>query len=88
MLWMWIAIGAGIATMVLSWRTRIHPAAYACIVPIIAAVIMFFILLMFRPGNSTAPGAVPLLLLFAAGGSIPGAFIGGWLRGRSGNPVS
>jgi len=82
MLIMLVIAGAFCVTLLLSWRTTIHPAAYGCAMPFVAAAIMIVLLMILPIGNSTAPVAVPFIAIFAALGSMPGAMIGGSLRSR------
>ena len=60
--------------------TRVHPAAYGCLLPIAAAGIYAVAISLWPSGSMDAVG-VPFMFLFVAAGSVPGAFLGGLLRG-------
>lgn len=74
-----IIISFGVS-LALSAFTRLHPAAYGCLLPVVATVAMIFLMPYWAGGSSTAPVAIPFAFIFVALGSIPGAFAGAGLR--------
>jgi hypothetical protein len=74
-----IAMSFGI-TLALSAFTRVHPAAYGCLLPILAAILMIITVSFWPNGSSTQAVGIPFAFIYAALGSIPGAFAGAGLR--------
>lgn len=69
-----------LVSLLLSAFTRVHPAAYGCLLPVLASLAVCLIV-AYRPnGSSTQPVAIPFAFVFVAFGSIPGAFAGAGLR--------
>lgn len=67
-------------SLALSTFTRVHPAAWGCLLPV-AATVALILMVSFGPGGtSTSPVGIPFAFLFTAIGSIPGAFAGAGLR--------
>lgn len=67
-------------SLALSAFTRVHPAAWGCLLPIAATVAVILMVSIGAGGSSTSPVGIPFAFLFTALGSIPGAFAGAGLR--------
>jgi hypothetical protein len=69
-----------IVALLLSAFTPVHPAAYGCLLPILATAAVFLMVSYWPNGSSTQAVAIPFAFIFVACGSIPGAFAGGGIR--------
>lgn len=78
---------AFLATTLLSALTRIHPGAFGCLVPVVATALLTLTISFWPSGSSSEGVALPLIFLFAAAGSVPGAFVGGWIRSSKGEEL-
>ena len=77
-----IIAAAFVLTFALVVFTRWHPVAIGCALPLIAGAGVW-IWLMFRVSqSSTASLGIPFMVIFAAMGSVPAAFLAGFLTGR------
>jgi hypothetical protein len=65
-----------ILSLLLSAFTPIHPAAYGCLLPILAAIVVILMVSYWPNGSSTQAVGIPFAFMFVACGSIPGAFAG------------
>jgi uncharacterized membrane protein YfcA len=68
------------ASTLLTVFTRVHPAAYGCVVPFVAVAGLVIYMALGRPGTSTAVLMIPIAFFSTAIGSVGGAFAGAWLR--------
>ncbi len=74
-------ISAGfIVALSLTTLTRVHPAAFGCLLPVAASGLVFAQMLLWPSGSSTDGLAVPFMFAWVAIGSVAGAAIGGWMR--------
>ena len=80
-----MAVFAGLLLLsfLLSVLTKVHPAAYGCLLPIGATVLYALAIAMWPQGSMDALG-IPFVLAFGAAGSISGAFVAGLLRSNEG----
>jgi hypothetical protein len=78
-----IVLGGFITALLLSAFSRVHPAAWGCLLPVAASGVMV-VLVAFMPSGSTDAVAVPFVFVGVAIGSIAGAFVGGWMRSHNG----
>ena len=78
--------GLLLLSFLLSVLTKVHPAAYGCLLPI-AATILYTAAVMLWPQHSMDAAGIPFIFAFAAGGSISGAFIAGLLRTAGGEKL-
>ncbi|MDT9599822.1 hypothetical protein [Sphingosinicella rhizophila] len=79
-----LILGAFMLALLLSLFTRVHPATYGCLVPMVTGLIIAASLLIWRYGTSTAVLEIPAVMFWTSVGSIPGAFLAGWIRTLNG----
>jgi len=72
--------GAFLITLLIGAFTRLHPAACAVVLPVLAAAGALAAIALWPTGSSTDAIAVPMVFLFALMGSVPGAVSGALIR--------
>ena len=75
-----------IVALCLTALTRVHPAAFGCLLPVAGSGLVFARMLLWPSGSSTDGLAVPFMFVWVAVGSVAGAAIAGWMRSKKGEP--
>lgn len=80
-----IITAAFLVTLLLAAFTRPHPATFGCALPIAAAALYLVAITLWPTDSSPDDLGVTSMFAFVAAGSIPGVFVGSWIRTRRGD---